>query len=378
MRQRLCHALHLTVGVWVLLGPWVITSLAQEAQHLTIRTSAGEMFDDNVTFAKHNTRDDFITILGVGGGWTKETKLRSFDINANLTQRFFARNPDFNTMAEDAHLLWKGELSKYSTFSLANDFTHDVEPRSLEDEFGRTAGRYGYVLNRFNAEYDKTFTKRFGLATRYANDIHVLSRSDLTDSHAHRAGADVTYAVSSATTLLGGYEFSIRDFVPGPSSFTNSALAGFQQYFTPTLYLDGRAGVDVIDTFDGDVLPRPRVRVSLNREPDARTRGALVFERAYTTTTFNQSLFKEWKTSLNYYRQLLRRLSGGLSAFYGQGEYLSTSVKDTFGGVNFGLTYDITKLITGRAAYRVSALDSSEPDRGYVKNTVVLGVTMVF
>ena len=63
--------------------------------------SIGETFDDNLTFAKENKLEDFITELRLGLGVKYEGKTRTFELTGAISNQTFAKNDTFNNITQD-------------------------------------------------------------------------------------------------------------------------------------------------------------------------------------------------------------------------------------------------------------------------------------
>lgn len=86
------------------------------------------MYDDNVTFAKENKKEDFITILGVGMSAKYEEKTKTLELTANISNQTFAMNKGFNNITQDIAINFMNEFSEYDRMHLTNGFSHSNEP----------------------------------------------------------------------------------------------------------------------------------------------------------------------------------------------------------------------------------------------------------
>ena len=148
------------------------------------------------------------------------------EVVGNVIPQIYANHSDFNDMSEDLTVDFGKEFSKLDRFSLKDKFSHTFEPRSLEDAFGRTSGRYSYYKNQFNLEYSRDIAQQFSFATRYTNQIDEVSREDLKDSGLNKIGFEADYWTSSDCTLFSSYDFSRRKFDPGQDSSTHRSAQG--------------------------------------------------------------------------------------------------------------------------------------------------------
>ncbi|MBN2097698.1 MAG: outer membrane beta-barrel protein [Candidatus Omnitrophica bacterium] len=343
-----------------------------------VRANVSETYDDNITFAHQDAKKDFITSFSLGTDLKYEQKMRSLSLAANIFQQLFADCSDFNNTSQDLSLDYKQELSKYARLSLLNRFSHSYEPRSFEDAFGRSGGRYSYYRNRFSLGYIKDISKQLSVGARYANELNEISREDLADSYLNNFGLDATYFLSSNNILSGSYDFSNRNFNPGSSASTNSLATGLRHYFTEQLYFDGRAGLDIINSFFEKSYTKPLIFAALTSDIDETAQASLSFSQQYTTTSYTQDLFKQWRLSAALNKQLFKRLNCALSAFYGEGEYVSSSITDELNGASCSLRYDLNEQLTGTLSYSYTSVDSNLNTREYSKNRISLRLSYDF
>ncbi len=340
--------------------------------------SVSEAYDDNITYIKDDPKDDFITSASVGLKTKLEGRMRSLELSGHVKHQFFKEYDTFNNTSEDLSVNFLNDFSKYTHLSLTDTFTHADEPRSFEDEFGRTAGRYSYLKNKFNIALSRELKKQLTLSGRYGNETLTYSRADLSDSYLNSFGLGCDYAFSSQTIGSLFYDFSQRTFDPGKSANTNSLSAAIRQYFTKQLYFDGRSGVEFIDAYNGRNYTKPLLYAAITDEFTETTRGSIAFTKQYYTNSSTQDLFNYWQVSSNITRQLLPRLSLNFSGFVGEGEYTSLSITDKLKGVSAGFTYDIMKNMRGNLSYSYSTTSSNEVGREYTKNAVTIGMQVVF
>lgn len=345
--------------------------------------SIGETFDDNVTLAKENKKEDFITDAGFGLGVKYEGKNRTLALIGNITHRTFAENNNFDNTTEDVTLNFENEFTEHDRMSLNDVFSHSNEPLFFrrdffEEQFGRIGGRFEYIRNSFHFDYTKDVAKQLSAIARYDNSIDTFSKVDLQDSFLNKVGVEADYLFSSVTTSLISYDFANRRFQDDKDASINTITAGIRQYITKKFYFEGRTGLDFIDSFEDKKLIKPVVLTSLTYEKDNITHASLSFDKKYDTSPYNEDIFNRWKTTASLRRQLSERLQCSLSLFYGEGEYISSNFKNTLSGTNSTLKYDITKFLKGNFTYTYTHSDTNLKTAGYTKNTVFLGLSAEF
>jgi len=345
---------------------------------IKVEGSVSEIYDDNTTFTEENEKSDSITNLTLSLAVKYEGKTQTLKFIGHINQQIFAENHGFNNTSQDFDLIFSSELSKYDRISLENVFTHTYEPRSFEEAFGRTGGRYSYYRNRFNFNYTKDISKQFSLITRYANEINEISREDLKDSYLNKVGFEVDYFTSFATLLLFSYGFANRKFEYSKDASIQTMAIGIRPYISKRVYFDGKIGVDFINSYNDKGYSKPLILASLTDEISRNTRAGLSFAKQYNTDAYTEDIFNYWQTSAFFKRELLKRLRYSLSGFYGEGEYVSLDIIDKLWGANIALTYDFREKLRGNLGYTYSDLDSTDVSREYIKNTVFLSLTVEF
>lgn len=359
-------------------GPHPASTEQADKSDFKLLASINEAYDNNVTYERENEIEDFITNLILGFNWNYEGKTRAIGFTGRVTREIFAKNSRFSNTSQDFDFSLKNEFSKYDSVSLSDSFTHAEEPRSFEDAFGRTTGRYNYTKNKVDLSYNRDISKQLALIARYSHNADFFSRKDLSDTTMHGAEAELDYALSSATILLAGNDFSHRSFEPGGSATTNTLAFGIKHYFTSQLSVVARSGVEFMESYNGRNFTKPLVAASLIDEVDENTLTSLSFMKRYYTNAYEQDLFDYQQFSAGIRRQLYERLGFSLSGFYGRGKYVSLGIKENLQGVKAGFTYDLRRNISLRTDYSYSRADSNFPGREYAKNTFSLGCSGEF
>jgi hypothetical protein len=365
-------------GVVILLAPALAFAFQAGDTQVNLRAGASEAYDDNITFAGTNPKSDSSTNLNLGLDAKYEGKTRSLDLSANLIHQFFQTYTGFDNTSENASLAYRQEFSKYQRMTLTESFTHSQEPTSLEDEFGRTGGRYSYYRNNLNFDYTREISQQFTMIYRLANEIYDPNRSDLSNSYQYLLGAEADYAFNSQTIVYAVYDFSQRIFDPGTDATFNVLGAGLRQYFTSQFYADLRASVDFIDSFNGRNYTKPAYQLSLTDEFDKDSKLTFSILKEYNANAYTEDLFNYWQSSISLNRQLTERLGAGINAFYGEGKYTSQGVDDKLKGVNIGLDYELLRDVKLNINYSYSKTSSNFSSRDYTRNYFSAGVKAIF
>ena len=376
----------------ILSGIFIAPSSRAEAYHpfeskkldVAIEASAGETFDDNVTFTKTNKKWDLVSELDVGLRAKYEGRQHLLDLKGGTTQQIFARESDFNNNAQNADLKYEYLMTDKDTLRFKNNFKHYEEARSFDDQFGSTNGRYSRLRNRADLEYMRLFSSQWSGTLKYGNEFNLLSRSDLRDSMINRAGFNIDYARSSATIYSLIYEFLHHAFEeaginPSVNANVNTIALGIKRYLSEKLFIDGRGGLDLIHDFANDFIIKPLFTVSLNAELDEKTQLQIFkYETRSTTSSFQSSVFTAHQVSVGARRQVSERLSVNGAAFYGRGDFESTDTKDNFFGLNASLNYDLTEDLKATLSYSFNFVDSTDSFREYARNMAMIKLAYVF
>jgi hypothetical protein len=379
--NKLCffhHFLKVLLSIFLLALSW--PALAYQVGNVEINTSAAvrETFDDNITYLNTDPKGDFITTATLGLSAKYEGKAQSLDFLGQVHQEIFARNDNFDNTSYDFNLNFQKELSHYDRISIKNLFLHAQEPRSSEDAFGRTSGRYSYYKNRFSLGYSHDFSEQISLTGSYANEADLFSLSGQSDSYLNRIGVSLEDALSSTAILLFSYDLSYRNFDPGKNALTNTLATGLRYYFTKQLYLEGNTGLDIIDSYDNRTYFKPLINLSLIDDVDKNTRANITFSHKYSTNAYEQNIFNYTQISGSVTRRLLERLAVSLNGFYGEGKYIGIDIKDKLTGAGIGFAYDIGHNIKATLNYNYERTHSNVDTREYAKNSISLGLEVDF
>ncbi len=336
-------------------------------------------FDDNVTLAKTNKKKDLVTSALVGLSLRQEGKRHSLGISGNITQQIFSDNNDFNNTVEDMAVDFQKELSKHDQLSVINTFRHAQEPRSFEDAFGRTTGRYSYYRNNFDLKYFKDLTSRLTVMSRYGHELYAISREDISDSILHRPGVELNFTADSDTVYLIGYDYQDRTFDSGGKSFIHTVMVGLRRFLTKQLSVEMRGGSSLTESaHNGHRTTKPSVQVQLNDNINDKTSVSMGYRKENMPNAFTQDVFDLWQLALNIKRQIFKRLAFVLTSFYGEGEFHSLQIHERLNGVSGRFNYEARENLQIFLEYSHARADSNDDAREYNRNLVSLGVTFNF
>ncbi|MBL8013069.1 MAG: outer membrane beta-barrel protein [Candidatus Omnitrophica bacterium] len=339
--------------------------------------SIKEKFDDNVRYSETNKISDWVMFLSMGLEGKRETKVDTLSFNGSILQKIFGKENDLNGLSQQLGLKYKRDLSAYDRVTVSNNFTHADEATTLEDEFGRVAGRYNYYKNFLKLGLEHDFTEQLTGKLRYANETYSASINTVSDSVLNRPGMELAYAFSSRTIGSVSYDYANRAFDPDGTVHIHTTQGGIRQFLTNQVYVDVKAGINQITTTDDRHTTKPNFLVGIYNDIDPTTQVGLTFSRSYDVAYSYSELFNNWNANLFWSRQLTSRLNLTLAGFSGAGKF-DSGVKDKFNGVNTSLEYELKENIKSNLGYSFTRSDSSQAGSDYDKNTVFMGITVEF
>ncbi len=347
---------------------------------IKIRASAGQKYDDNINFGTQgNKLADFVSTLSTGMSLSYETQRTLTQVIANVTQELYWKYTENQNTAEDLTFSLKQALTKHDNILMSDSFTHTYEPQTFDEEFARVGGRFSYFRNRFDIGYLRDFSEQFTTKIGYGNDLDISNNADLLDSYVNRASVEGRYALSSKRSVFATYDFLHRELDPrGGQANINTLSGGLREYFTEQLSLEGRVGIDIVDSYNDKRYYKPLYTATLTDQLNERTAANLSFTQRYSTNPYTSDVFNSWRISGALNSQLNSRLSTTASIFYGRGEYISLNIEDNLIGGNIGFSYDLNKYLKANVSYTYSETTSNVSSREYRKNVVFLGMTTEF
>lgn len=353
-------------------------ALRYEGFDIDIDAEVGETYDDNITYASTNEQEDFITTLKSRFGIKREDKTQLIGLAGTIAREIFV---DYGSYDNTSYLLnfdYANEFTEYDKISIKYKHSNRDEPRSFDEQVGRTAGRYSITYDAIDVNYERDISKHLTLGLSYNNYINDISLDRSSDSTLHRFGTFGHYFISSQTRLSGSYDFSTREFDPGFSADTHTLMGSVRQYLNPQLYVDGTCGVDFIESFDGDSETSPVLIGSLTNEIDINTYVVFRVSMRDETNAYTEDLLDSWRASASVARRLLERLTVRATVFYDEADYEGLNVSNDLLGLRAELTYELAKDLRCTFRYSYSDRESSNPLSEYTKNTLYLGLNKEF
>lgn len=347
-------------------------------QNIRVQGSIGQKYDDNITYDSSDEVSDFITTLGTGIDLNYTNRRTSAKIKARIVEQLYLDLTENNNSSQYLTMTVKHDLTKYDSFSLSNSFSHSSDPYTLEEQFGRTGGRYDSYRNQLDLSYVKNFSKRLSMRFGYQNNIDQKDRSDLLDSYINKVLIDGIYSSNAKTTFFLGYEFLDHELGSVGNATIHTVNGGIKYFLTEQFSIESRMGIDFIDSFNGNSLIEPMWSVMLSNQITEKESVDLSFSKRYSTNSYTEDVFDSWQVSSKIHSQLSRKLSSSLEMFYGQGTYDSSDVEESFLGGDASLSYEINKNLRGNVAYKNTQTTSNVESNEYKKNVISVGIVGEF
>ncbi len=335
-------------------------------------------FDDNISFTKNNKKDDTIITSSVGININYEGKKYSFIINSLLNKNVFLNNTSLTNTSQQAKLNYLYYISKYSTLILQNIYNHAYSPLTLEADFGKYIGRYGYQQNNFYLNYIKDISKHLSIQGMYKNIYYHPAKNDINNSLTHNIGIGLDYMINSATTLKLQYTFEINNFSIDGTSLTHTITAGLRQFITKQAYIDITAGTSIVNPVYGKTNANPNISVAITDDISKTDSIIFIYNKTALPNAFSSDIFDSWKITAKINSRLTDKVSMNAGIFYGEGVFTKNNTKDHQTGANIKINYTLTRKITGFIAYTYKAIHSNNDSREYTRNLIELGIQVIF
>ncbi len=344
----------------------------------TSSATLNESYDDNITYASKHALSDAITQVALGLMGSYGGKTEGFSFGGDLRYDVFARYSNFDNLSEHLAGMAQKELNDHNRVSFRDDFTHAQEPRSFEDQFGRTGGRYSYYADSAGIVYAHDFTQQLSADLHYNYAFTIYSRDDISDSYLNKVGTAWQYVFDAETIALFSYDYSLRNFDPGLSAYVHTVAVGARRYLTSQLYLEGDSGVDVFETYAKHSYVKPLFTVALNDVVDSVTVAGITFTREYSPNAYFEDILNSWRVAGNISHSFFPRFTAAGSLFWGRGTYITTRVKDELTGIDVNATYDLGHNTQVFVDNNYSQTRSNVASRAYTRNRVSLGIKVSF
>ncbi len=382
-----------------------------EGLKLKIAGTISEYYSNNANFAydKNDTEEEFRTMLALNLDLKYEGKRRSLGLSGIANRRIEYDDSDRSNSSERMVLFFNNDFSEYDKIRISNTFSHTQEPDSFrrnpnindcrndfenygyspeqieaecnkfEEEFGRIRGRFDSYSNRLNFDYSKSISEYFQIFTKYIYGKNWSKEDGTKDSDLNNVGMTLNYMYSQATNFSVSYNYVISEYEEGDDITVQKAKAGLKQYLTRRLFFDGSIGRDFVSSGEDNIS----INAGLTGEIDEKTTGRLLFSQGTEISPDKEDTFRSWRVTSIFTSSLLEDLSSSISAFYGEGEFVSEDITNKLLGASFNLAYNFWRgkrgsSFSGNLGYSYSDVDSTEENSGYTRSSVTSSLNLIF
>lgn len=383
-----------------------------EGLTLKISGNISESYSNNVTYASKNEDSvkDLLTNFSLGAGFKYEGIRRSVELSGLLNRQILTEKGTLENSSERANVIFRNEFSKYDSITVSNTYIHTQVPGTIDEglnreqceklfdlfgreqvvklypecdkfkeEFGRITGKFDSYSNTVNLTYNRYLGERSNIKAGYMSGRRWSNKTGTTDSNQNILRFDTNYGLSAATIFSLAYSYEDTRYDSGSDINIQRVNAGIRQYINELLYFEGKAGMD----FSSSHNDSTNIEASFTGEIDNKTSARIAYARGVEISSDTEDVFRNWRISGNVKRELLEDLSGSLSGFYGNGDFVSAGVTDIFVGASFDISYNfwkdkLGKLVNGRLGYTYSNLDSTDEERSYSRIGLDAGLSVSF
>lgn len=381
-----------------------------EGLTLKIEGKLTEKYSNNITYAQDNKNriEQWTTLLTLGLNVGYEGKKRALILGGQMSQPVRFDKSDIRNSSEIGTLDFVNEFSSFDKIRIKDIYTHTRVPGSInerdfreeceklyreygidvtrndprcvefEREFGVSQGAFDTYQNYFNLNYSRNISDQIIVSGEYTNNKYDSTEETSNDSIRNRFKFGVNYSLSQTTAFFLWYALSNRSYDRRNDISTNLFRAGIRQYITKRLYFNGDIGMDftpITDSVSYNAL--------LTGDLDEKTSANIHFLRDTRTAVDRDDVFRSWRVIGRLTRSLTEDLIVVLSAFYGEGDFVSAEVIDTLLGASVSSNYIFWQhkrgaRITGNLGYRYSKLDSTDQSRGYDTSSIDGTLSLIF
>ncbi len=368
-------------------------------------------YTNNVTYASadENKIEDFRTMLNLGLNFKYSGKRRFVNFSGLVKRQVYETSSNIQNPSENVKLSYRENLTKYDSITLSDNYTHTQEPGSgtgdfdmeecrqyyrdygysvtkiestcneFQSEFGRFKGRFDSYTSTLSFNYNKNFSEAFRLTANYSYGQNWSDAEGTNNSDRNRFGLSANYRYSEATNFLLSYSHQLSNFDRGDDITSRSINVGIGQSITKRLYFDLNVGKDTVSS-GNDTMS---LGATLRSEIDKKTSARLSYSEGVQINANTYDTFKYWQLTGSLSSILLEDLKSSLSAFYGKGNYSSSTISDTFLGASGNLSYNFWQSkrgssMSGILGYSYSNLASSDKNREYTRNSINTSLTLAF
>jgi len=381
-----------------------------EGLTLKIDGKISENYSNNITYAQddENRIEQWTTMLLLGLNVGYQGKKRALSLGGTIRQPIHFDDSNVRNSSEIVTLDLNNDFSQYDRIRMRDIYTHTRVPErfdqvdfieecvkifreygievarddprcsEFEREFGVSQGAFDTYRNDFNLNYSRNISDEINVTVGYGNNRYDSTEENSNDSVRHNVNGSVNYSSSHATTFFLSYTFSDTSYDRGDNISTDAVRVGIRQYLTKRLYFNGDVGMDYTPTTDSTSFD-----ALFTGELDEKTRATIDFSRDIRAAVDRDDVFRNWRVTGRLTRLLMEDMNVYLSAFYGEGDFVSADVSDTLLGASVSLNYIFWQQKRGARidvnfGYTYSQLDSTDEERGYNSSSVDATLSIAF
>jgi hypothetical protein len=377
---------------------------------LKIEGKVTENYSNNITFAhdEENKKEQFTTLLVAGLVLERTNNRGSLRFAGQMRQPVRFETSDVRNSSEIGTLDFVSEISSYDKIRIKDVYTHTRVPGSIdardfreecvrlfrdfgqeiarddprcaefEREFGVTQGAFNTFRNDFNVDYSKDMSDRIRVSIGYGNNRFDSTAEGSNDSIRNNVNGRINYSINFATVFYLSYRYSVTYYNRGDDISIDAFRFGLKRYITKRLYFNGDIGMTFTPTSDNTSFD-----ALLTGELDEKTNASIDFSRDTRAAIDREDIFINWRVTGRLTRQLKEDMNLFISAFYGEGDFVSAEVTDRLLGTSFSISYIFWQYkrgpsINGNIGYSYSQLDSTDASRGYDRNAIDATLSVIF
>jgi len=395
---------------------WIITPVhayefpPYEGVTLKINGKISENYSNNITYTQDNDKriEQWTTLLILGLDVGYQGKKRSLRLGGTTRQPVRFDKSDIRNSSEIYTFDIDNEFSQFDRVRMRDIYTHTRVPESFnqvdfreecvklyrdyglevarddprcsefEREFGVRQGAFDTYRNDFHVNYSKNLSDQIGVSVLYGNSRFDSTEEFSNDSVRNNINGNISYSFSYASTFYLSYSFSETSYDSGDNISTNSFRAGIRQYITKRLYFSGGIGMTFSPSAENTSFD-----AIVTGDVDENTVATIDFSNDIRAAVNTDDEFRNWRITGLLSRLLMEDMNVFLSAFYGEGKFISAGVTDTLLGASGSLSYFFWQhkrgaRIDGTLGYSYSKTTSNEKTREYDRNSVNANLSMKF
>ena len=397
--------------------------------NITPQFRAEEEFNDNLFLSNNNEEEEYITRVSLG--FTSQAKTKNSTIEASYFPwyNYYGRNTDLSDWSHRADLSIESKPTQHTWFKLLEEFAYLEDPYYTGDvirsefkgipktDYTIRKDRENYMTNKAQATFSYETQAKHVIEANYVYQILKNDDETIEDSQRNSPSLEFIYNQSaynrinlSAIYTRGDFEVS-EDFDQweGDLEFTRkmtphlNANMKYRHYFIdfevdktgyqvydPSVGFSYQIGKQTDLSLDAGFFYRDAGAVGDESGPTGNIEFEQRFEKGSIALTGytgpmesyfgaeNLGFAVAYNAGIRFVYQLSKNYYGNASAGYNRSEYKDEDRIDEITMANLGLTYTPStwKWLMFNVSYNFRNVDSTDPDKNYTNNRMLLTVTL--